>query len=156
VTQLPAVAKADMLMKGEDPENIKRENTLSRDLLPGKQFNYMLSNPPFGKDIVATNNPAASATSLPRSGTSTSAAIRCLTRFKRTRHRNAEPAPITKIIGIDCSCGQHYLLTVQLTNEADEATSALPHSRALDLRCDASMYSRKSLIIKGLFVSASG
>lgn len=45
-----AVAKADMLMKGEDPENIKRENTLSTDLLPGKQFNYMLSNPPFGKD----------------------------------------------------------------------------------------------------------
>jgi type I restriction enzyme M protein len=45
-----AIAKADMLMKGEDPENVKRENTLSRDLLPGKQFNYMLSNPPFGKD----------------------------------------------------------------------------------------------------------
>jgi type I restriction enzyme M protein len=45
-----AIAKADMLMKGENPENIKRENTLSRDLLPGKQFNYMLSNPPFGKD----------------------------------------------------------------------------------------------------------
>jgi type I restriction enzyme M protein len=45
-----AIAKADMLMKGDDPENIKRENTLSRDLLPGKQFNYMLSNPPFGKD----------------------------------------------------------------------------------------------------------
>src|ERR1039458_9364515 len=45
-----AIAKADILMKGEDPENIKRENTLSRDLLPGKQFNYMLSNPPFGKD----------------------------------------------------------------------------------------------------------
>lgn len=45
-----AIAKADMLMKGEDPENIKRENTLSRDQLPGKEFNYMLSNPPFGKD----------------------------------------------------------------------------------------------------------
>lgn len=45
-----AIAKADMLMKGEDPENIKRENTLSHDLLPGKQFNYMMSNPPFGKD----------------------------------------------------------------------------------------------------------
>ncbi len=44
-----AVAKADMLMQGEDPENIKRENTLTRDLLPGKQFNYMLSNPPFGE-----------------------------------------------------------------------------------------------------------
>ena len=45
-----AVAKADMLMKGEDPENLKRENTLSTDLLPGKQFDYMLSNPPFGSD----------------------------------------------------------------------------------------------------------
>jgi type I restriction enzyme M protein len=45
-----AIAKADMLMKGEDPENIKRENTLSHDLLPGKQFNYTLTNPPFGKD----------------------------------------------------------------------------------------------------------
>ena len=45
-----AIAKADMLMKGENPENIKRENTLSHDLLPGWQFNYMLSNPPFGKD----------------------------------------------------------------------------------------------------------
>ena len=45
-----AIAKADMLMKGEDPANVKRENTLSHDLLPGKQFNYMLSNPPFGKD----------------------------------------------------------------------------------------------------------
>ena len=45
-----ALAKADMLMKGEDPENIQRENTLSHDLLPGKPFNYMLSNPPFGKD----------------------------------------------------------------------------------------------------------
>ncbi|MFO1430531.1 MAG: class I SAM-dependent DNA methyltransferase [Candidatus Competibacteraceae bacterium] len=45
-----AICKADMLMKGEDPDNIKRDNTLSHDLLPGKQFNYMLSNPPFGKD----------------------------------------------------------------------------------------------------------
>ena len=45
-----AIAKADMLMKRENPENIKRENTLSHNLLPGKQFNYMLSNPPFGKD----------------------------------------------------------------------------------------------------------
>lgn len=45
-----AIAKADILMKGENPDNIKRENTLSHDLLPGTQFNYMLSNPPFGKD----------------------------------------------------------------------------------------------------------
>ena len=42
--------KTYAIAKGEDPENIKRENTLSHDLLPGKQFNYMISNPPFGKD----------------------------------------------------------------------------------------------------------
>lgn len=45
-----AIAKADMLMKGEDPENIKRENTLTNDMLPGRVFNYMMSNPPFGSD----------------------------------------------------------------------------------------------------------
>lgn len=45
-----ALAKADLLLKGEPVEYIKCENTLSHDLLPEHHFNYMLSNPPFGKD----------------------------------------------------------------------------------------------------------
>jgi type I restriction enzyme M protein len=43
-----AICKADMLIKGQDVANIIFGNTLSADGLPGKKFDYMLSNPPFG------------------------------------------------------------------------------------------------------------
>ncbi|MEI6233866.1 MAG: class I SAM-dependent DNA methyltransferase [Planctomycetota bacterium] len=43
-----AICKADMLIKGQDIGNIIFGNTLSNDGLPGKRFDYMLSNPPFG------------------------------------------------------------------------------------------------------------
>jgi len=43
-----AICKADTLMKGDDAGNIKRENTLSKDQLVGKQFSFMLANPEFG------------------------------------------------------------------------------------------------------------
>ncbi|MEP6495252.1 MAG: class I SAM-dependent DNA methyltransferase [bacterium] len=43
-----AICKADMLIKGQDIGNIIFGNTLSNDGLPGKHFDYMLSNPPFG------------------------------------------------------------------------------------------------------------
>jgi len=42
------ICKADMLIKGQDIKNIIFGNTLSADGLPGEQFDYMLSNPPFG------------------------------------------------------------------------------------------------------------
>ncbi|MGI2800792.1 type I restriction-modification system subunit M [Photobacterium damselae] len=45
-----AICKADMLIKGQDVSNIKLGNTLSNDQLPTDQFDYMLSNPPFGVD----------------------------------------------------------------------------------------------------------
>ncbi|WP_460154817.1 type I restriction-modification system subunit M [Pseudomonas sp. S1_F04] len=43
-----AICKADMLIKGQDVTSIKLGNTLSNDLLAGKRFDFMLSNPPFG------------------------------------------------------------------------------------------------------------
>ena len=43
-----AICKADMLIKGQDIANIVPGNTLANDGLPGEQFDYMLSNPPFG------------------------------------------------------------------------------------------------------------
>ncbi len=43
-----AICKADMLIKGQDIANIIFGNTLSADGLPGKHFDYSLSNPPFG------------------------------------------------------------------------------------------------------------
>lgn len=43
-----AICKADMLIKGQDVGNIVAGNTLSDDGHPGKTFDYMLANPPFG------------------------------------------------------------------------------------------------------------
>jgi type I restriction enzyme M protein len=45
-----AICKADMLIKGQDANNIIAGNTLSEDGQRGKKFDYMLSNPPFGVD----------------------------------------------------------------------------------------------------------
>lgn len=42
-----AICKADMLIKGQEVNNIKLGNTLSNDQLVAEKFDYMLSNPPF-------------------------------------------------------------------------------------------------------------
>ena len=43
-----AIAKANMLIKGGNAENMKHGNTLSDDKFDGYQFDYIISNPPFG------------------------------------------------------------------------------------------------------------
>jgi type I restriction enzyme M protein len=43
-----AICKSDMMIKGQNPENIVRGNSFSEDGHVGKHFDYMLSNPPFG------------------------------------------------------------------------------------------------------------
>ena len=43
-----AICKADMLIKGQDVSKIVFGNTLSDDGHAGENFDYMLSNPPFG------------------------------------------------------------------------------------------------------------
>ena len=43
-----AIAKADMLIKGGDADNMKQGDTLSHDAFEGYQFDYIISNPPFG------------------------------------------------------------------------------------------------------------
>lgn len=49
--EIYAICKADMLMKGEKAENIKGPySTLSNDKLPNQKFDYMISNPPYGRD----------------------------------------------------------------------------------------------------------
>ncbi|AFM02671.1 type I restriction-modification system methyltransferase subunit [Bernardetia litoralis DSM 6794] len=44
-----AICKSDMMIRGNSPENIRVGSTLSTDEFAGTQFNYMLSNPPYGK-----------------------------------------------------------------------------------------------------------
>ena len=43
-----AVCRADMLIKGEDSDNIKPDCTFEKDGFPKARFDYMLANPPFG------------------------------------------------------------------------------------------------------------
>jgi len=45
-----AICKSDMLIKGQDPSNVKFGNTFTVDGLEDEKFDYMLSNPPFGVD----------------------------------------------------------------------------------------------------------
>lgn len=45
-----AICKADMLIKGNNAEYIKDGNTLSDDQFSGQTFDYILSNPPFGRE----------------------------------------------------------------------------------------------------------
>ena len=45
-----AICKADMLIKGQDPKNIVRGNTLSADGFTNEKFDYGAANPPFGVD----------------------------------------------------------------------------------------------------------
>ena len=44
------IAKADMLIRGGDPENMRFGNTLNDDKFSGYTFDYIISNPPFGID----------------------------------------------------------------------------------------------------------
>jgi len=48
--QTYAICKADMLIKGQDANNIRHGNTLSGDLFPTDKFDYIMMNPPFGRE----------------------------------------------------------------------------------------------------------
>ena len=45
-----AICKADMLIKGDNAEFIKDGNTLTDDQFADQKFDYVLSNPPFGRE----------------------------------------------------------------------------------------------------------
>lgn len=46
--QTYAICKSDMLISGENPENIKLGSSLSEDHFEGRKFDFMVTNPPFG------------------------------------------------------------------------------------------------------------
>ncbi len=46
--QTYSIAKSDVLIMGEDADNIRLGTSFSKDKFKGNRFNYMLSNPPFG------------------------------------------------------------------------------------------------------------
>ncbi|MEN6565598.1 MAG: class I SAM-dependent DNA methyltransferase [Veillonellales bacterium] len=48
--QTYAICKADMLIKNEDADRIRNGNTLADDQFKEDKFDYILSNPPFGRE----------------------------------------------------------------------------------------------------------
>ena len=46
--QTYSICKSDMLISGENPDNIRLGSSLSEDRFQGDRFEYMISNPPFG------------------------------------------------------------------------------------------------------------
>ena len=46
--QTYAICKSDMLITGENPDNIQHGSSLSNDRFQGQRFDYMITNPPFG------------------------------------------------------------------------------------------------------------
>ncbi len=43
-----AICKSDLLIKGQEADNIANDNSFSHDRHYGKRFDYLLANPPFG------------------------------------------------------------------------------------------------------------
>ena len=43
-----AICRSDMMLKGQQSENIKNGNSFSDDQFKGQRFDYLLANPPFG------------------------------------------------------------------------------------------------------------
>lgn len=48
ISQTYSICKSDMLISGENPDNIKLGSSLSEDGFQGEKFDYMITNPPFG------------------------------------------------------------------------------------------------------------
>lgn len=51
-----AICKSDMMLKGEDPDNVVLGNSFTEDGFPDRRFDYLIMNPPFG---VSWNKSAA-------------------------------------------------------------------------------------------------
>lgn len=43
-----AICKSDLMIKGQNPSNIKKGNSISEDHLSNQKFDYLITNPPFG------------------------------------------------------------------------------------------------------------
>ena len=71
--QTYAICKSDMLITGEDPDNIRLGSSLSDDRFQGQRFDYMITNPPFGvswkSDEAAVKTEAQTATGRFSAGT---------------------------------------------------------------------------------------
>lgn len=142
-----AIAKADMLLKGEDAENIKggdkehdKASTLSNDQHPDKKFDYILSNPPYGveweKDKGAVLNENQRGTSgrfgagLPRISDGQLLFLQhIISKFKPKAEGGSNAAVIfngSPLVTGEAGSGESEIRRWFLENDYDKAIVALP------------------------------
>jgi len=63
-----AICKSDMIAKGQDASNIRLGDTLADDLLAGREFDYCMSNPPYGVDWKASEDAVKAERATGRNG----------------------------------------------------------------------------------------
>lgn len=142
-----AICKSDMLLKGDDPEKIKGgeddqdiASTLSNDQHAGQQFDYIISNPPYGvdwkKDKEAVEREYARGTSgrfypgLPRVSDGQFLFIEhIISKFKSPQDGGSEAAVITNgspLFTGDAGQGESEIRRWILENDYLDALIALP------------------------------
>jgi len=132
-----AICASDMLLKGEKTDNIKLGNTLTNDQLPDEKFDYMLSNPPFGKDwkkdmgaIVADDTGRFKEEMLPRvSDGSTLFLMQMLSKMKTRQEGGSSIAIVfngSPLFTGNASSGESNFRKYLLENDLLDAIVALP------------------------------
>jgi len=132
-----AICASDMLLKGEKSDNIKLGNTLTGDQLPDEKFDYMLSNPPFGKDwkkdkeaIGADNTGRFRAEMLPRvSDGSTLFLMQMLSKMKTPQDGGSSVAIVfngSPLFTGDAGSGESNFRKYLLENDLLDAIIAMP------------------------------
>ena len=132
-----AIGASDMLLKGENPDNIKYGNTLTNDQFPGETFDYMLSNPPFGVDWKKDKQEIEADTSgrfkrdlLPRvSDGATLFLMHMISKMKAPQHDGSSIAIVfngSPLFTGDAGSGESNFRKFVLENDLLEAIIALP------------------------------
>ena len=132
-----AIGASDMLLKGENPDNIKYGNTLTNDQFHGETFDYMLSNPPFGVDWKKDKQEIQADTSgrfnnelLPRvSDGATLFLMHMISKMKITQRGGSSIAIVfngSPLFTGDAGSGESNFRKFVLENDLLEAIIALP------------------------------
>ena len=132
-----AIGASDMLLKGENPDNIKYGNTLTDDQFSGETFDYMLSNPPFGVDwkkdkqtIIDDNSGRFQKELLPRvSDGATLFLMHMISKMKPPQEGGSAIAIVfngSPLFNGDAGSGESNFRKFVLENDLLEAIIALP------------------------------
>ena len=133
-----AICKGDMLIKGNDANNIKCGNTLSDDQFADDKFDYILSNPPFGREWKNDKNAVEKEAKLGFAGRfgaglppiSDGQMLFLQTAIHKMRPEGSKVAIIqngSPLFSVDAGSGQSEIRKYILENDLLEAIVALPN-----------------------------